>query len=123
MLENKTILDKDNNIVEECVSFTNNIPQFFEIKKDYKIVDAIDKHYINPYWNGTEWKEGATEEEIQATKENKTEENIQVTEEQQLLSTVLLENAEIKEQLKEQQEINATLALQIAELKGGNTNV
>ena len=60
-----------------------------------------------------------TEEEIQATKE----ENIQVTEEQQLLSTVLLENAEIKEQLKQQQELSATLALQIAELKGGNINV
>lgn len=124
MLENKTILDKDNNIVEECVSFTNNIPQFFEIKKDYKIVYAIDKYYIKPHWNGTEWEESATEEEIKAWQEkNKKEENLQITEEQQLLSAVLLENVEIKEQLKQQQELSATLALQIAELKGGNANV
>ena len=49
--------------------------------------------------------------------------DVETTEEQQLLSSVLLENAEIKEQLKEQQELSATLALQIAELKGGNANV
>lgn len=47
----------------------------------------------------------------------------EITEEQQLLSTVLLENAEIKEQLKEQQELSATLTLQIAQIKGGNANV
>ena len=49
--------------------------------------------------------------------------DVETTEEQQLLSTVLLENAAIKEQLKEQQELSATLALQIAQIKGGNANV
>ena len=53
----------------------------------------------------------------------KKEEVIEATEEQKLLSTVLLENADIKEQLKEQQELSSNLMLQIAQLKGGNTNV
>ena len=47
----------------------------------------------------------------------------EITEEQQLLSSVILENAEIKEQLKEQQELIATILLQNAELKGGNADV
>ena len=55
--------------------------------------------------------------------EDGQEYDTEVTDEQQLLSIVLLENADIKEQLKEQQELSANLALQIAELKGGNLNV
>lgn len=113
MLENKTILDKDNNIVEECVSFTNNIPQFFEIKKDYKIVDAIDKHYIKPHWNGTEWEESATEEEIK-THEEENKVTKEPTEQEKLNAQLLQTNAQ-------QQLINASLVKQIAELqKGGN---
>ena len=63
------------------------------------------------------------EEKKRREAEDNNKEKIQATEEQQLLSTVLLENAEIKEQLKEQQELSANLALQTAELKGGNANV
>lgn len=48
---------------------------------------------------------------------------IKSSEQEKLLSLVLLENAEIKRQLKEQQELSASLGLQIAELKGGNKNV
>ena len=54
--------------------------------------------------------------------EDGQEYDTEVTDEQ-LISSVLLENSEIKKQLKEQQELSATLALQIAELKGGNANV
>lgn len=49
--------------------------------------------------------------------------DIEITEEQQLLSTVLLENANIKEQLKQQQELCATLTLQVTELREGKVNV
>ena len=93
-------------------------------KVDKDITINCTTGFIKPKWNASEWVEAATEEETQAwQEENKTEENIQVTEEQQLLSTVLLENAEIKEQLKEQQELSSNLMLQIAQLKGGNANV
>lgn len=64
-----------------------------------------------------------TEEEKKNLFPSQKETQVTITEEQQLLSTVLLENAEIKEQLKEQQELSAALALQIAEIKGGNANV
>lgn len=80
--------------------------------------------YIKGKWNGTEWIEGATDEEIKAWQEkNKVIENTQVTEEQQLLSSLLLENANIKEQIKQQQELCSTLTLQIAELREEKANV
>lgn len=53
----------------------------------------------------------------------KKEEPTETTDEEKLLSSVLLENAEIREQLKEQQELSSNLILQIAQLKGGNANV
>lgn len=49
--------------------------------------------------------------------------DIELTDEQQLLSTVLLENAEIKAELKDQQELYSKLVLEIAEIKGGNASV
>lgn len=47
----------------------------------------------------------------------------EITEEQKLLSNILLENANIKEQLKDQQELSSNLMLQIAELREEKANV
>lgn len=57
------------------------------------------------------------------TLEEGQEYDTEITEEKQLLSTVLLENANIKEQLKQQQELCATLTLQVAELREEKANV
>lgn len=113
-----TIIDTNGYITNRCVD-KNKV-------KTYDIAVPICNNYdiLKPKWNGSEWVESATEEEVKAWQEkNKKEEDLQITEEQQLLSTVLLENAEIKEQLKEQQELIAIIMLQNAQLKGGNTNV
>ena len=61
-------------------------------------------------WTGTEWIEGATEEEIKAFKE---ENNIiqEPTEQEKIISNIMLENAELKQQIAE-------ITLQLAELKG-----
>ena len=111
--------------VEEWMVKENPCEFSDEYKTDIPLIDAEHETLFDITRKVYDiLKEGATEEEIQAwQEENKTKENIQVTEEHQLLSTVLLENAEIKEKLKEQQELSATLALQIAQLKGGNANV
>lgn len=37
-----------------------------------------------------------------------------------LLSTILLENAKLKQQIAEQQELSATILLELAKIKGGN---
>lgn len=78
-------------------------------------LEAMQIVYNKGHITKEEFRETTGREPIIKTQE--------ITEEQQLLSSVLLENAEIKEQLKEQQELSAILALQIAELKGGNANV
>ena len=121
----KNIIDKNGFAVTSVFVDANNNILFTNrrLEEDEQLVELnTDGNFIKPQWNGTEWIEGATEEEIKEYKEE-TEENPQVTEEQQLLSSVILENAEIKEQLKEQQELIATILLQNAELKGGNIDV
>lgn len=119
-----TVINKDGFIVSKCELMQNGVLKTYFLKNEEKTVErCIDGKLVKPKWNGTTWEEGATEEEIQQLKENSVTEKAQATEEQQLLSTVLLENAEIKKQLAEQQKLSATLILQIAELKGGNTDV
>lgn len=46
-------------------NFTNNfIADNKEIVKDWELVKLYDGTFINPYWNGTEWVESATTEEL-----------------------------------------------------------
>lgn len=126
-MKQKTLIDENGHIKLNVVVDTNNnivIPKNIKIEENQQLVEQYIGDYVKPKWNGSEWVEGATKEEIKAwQEENKIEENTQPTEEQQLLSAVLLENSEIKEQLKEQQELIATILLQNAQLKGENANV
>ncbi|HBJ1652532.1 TPA: hypothetical protein LA460_003397 [Clostridium botulinum] len=69
MYEHKTIINKDGFIIENCVLFIDNIPQYFEITEDMQIVDIPNKTYIKPKWTGIEWVETATEEEIKEHEE------------------------------------------------------
>ena len=96
---------------------TNESKHFIEeYKKGNVLLETLQMVYNKNHITKEEFKEVTGQEPATKVKE-------EVTEEQQLLSSVLLENAEFKEKLKEQQELCATLALQIAELKGGNANV
>lgn len=101
MIENKAIIDKQGNIIEKCVSFNDNVPQFFKMKDNYIVVKVLDKNYIKPRWNGSEWVEGATDEEIQAWQE-----------ENKVIQTPTTEELLLKE--------IANLKIEIMQLKGGN---
>ena len=89
----------------------DDIPNCF-IAKDGKIFTPLKDEDDNLLKTGeqiyNEWLENKDKE----VEKEPTEGEI-------LISNILLENAEIKGQLKEQQELSVTLALQIAELKGG----
>lgn len=126
MITKKTIIDEQGYIVDLCVDYENGKPKYFEMKNNMKAVDYFtDKEkLIKPKWSNGQWIEGATNEEIQAWEDdNKNGIKNEPSEHEVLLSNILLENAEIKQQLADQQELSATLALQIAEIKGGSANV
>lgn len=118
----RTIIDKDFNIVDKCVLFIDEEPQYFEMKDNYMAVEQYRGNFIKPRWNDIEWCESATEEEIKEYEEaNKIVQ--EPSENEMLMSNIILENATLKQRMEEQQELTSTLMLQIAELKGGNTNV
>lgn len=78
--------------------------------------------FYKPKWDGNEWIESATGDEIKIWKEeNKVIQ--EPSENEMLISNLLLDNAELKNKATELEELTSTLMLQIAELKGGNTNV
>lgn len=61
--EYKTIIDLDGYIIDKCVIFIDNNPQYFILKDNQKAVTFYDKSFIKPKWNGQDWMEDATEEE------------------------------------------------------------
>ena len=69
MYEHKTIIDKNGLIVARCVLFIDNKVQNFKIEQGQKAVKFCNKSFVKSQWNGSEWVEGATEEEIQEWKE------------------------------------------------------
>lgn len=64
MIEYKTIIDKNGDLIDRCVLFIDNIPQYFNIKENYIIVERYDGSYIKPKLVNGEWIETATDEEI-----------------------------------------------------------
>ena len=117
----KTIIDNNGYIVEKCVLFNNNKPQYFKIEESYQIVDLYNKNYIKPKWNGTEWIESATDKEIQAwQEENKLTKKPSA---QDILNAKLMaDNAELLKEKEEQKRLNSYLLLKIAMI-GGKANV
>ncbi|NFA44012.1 hypothetical protein EXM65_15910 [Clostridium botulinum] len=99
MYEHKTIINKDGFIIENCVLFIDNIPQYFEITEDMQIVDMPNKTYIKPKWTGIEWVEGATEEEIKEYEENNKPKPKEPTE-TELLQKQLLETQALVAELR-----------------------
>ncbi|WP_321994376.1 hypothetical protein [Clostridium butyricum] len=117
--EYKSIIDSNGNMICNCVLFIEDIPQCFVINEEYKSVDFCMENFVKPKWNGQEWIESATEEEIEAW--NEKNEVVKKPTEQQILNAQLLnQNANLQLQIEQQKQLNAQILLQLA---GGNTNV
>ena len=117
----------DGYVVKLCVILDeDNQPKNYELKEDESIIQ-FETHnpttiFIKAKWNGTEWIEGATEEEIaewQKQQNQFDEPNTQDT----LNAQLLKDNASIKVEINNQKSLNSQLLLEIAKLKGGTTNV
>ncbi|NFG60528.1 hypothetical protein [Clostridium sp. CMCC3677] len=123
--KNKTIIDKNGFIIDMCVLFIDNKPQYFEVIEDIQIVNRYTGDYVKPKWDfeKEEWIEGATEEEIKEWEESNKPKPKEPSEDEILISNVLLENATLKQKTNDLEEMTANLMLKIAELKGGNANV
>lgn len=104
MIELKTVIDNNGYIIDECVEVKNGKVNYFILEDNQQIVDKYSNAlgYAKPKWNGSEWVEGATEEEIQAYKEaNKP------TEKEPTIEELLIKEI-------------ANLKIEIMQLKGGN---
>lgn len=73
MIEQKTIINKDGFVVEKNVVFIDGVAQYYKLKDGEKAVELLTKTQtvnnqivpcLKPQWNGTEWIETATEEEL-----------------------------------------------------------
>lgn len=72
MYEHKTIIDRDGYVIERCVEFKDGIAQNYIIMEGQQAVELLKIQFVNgknveylkPQWNGTEWIETATEEEL-----------------------------------------------------------
>lgn len=117
--EYKSIIDSDGNMICNCVLFIEDVPQCFVMNEEYKSVDFCVDILVKPKWNGTQWIETATDEEIKAW--NEKNEVVKKPTEQQILNAKLLnQNANLQLQIEQQKQLNAQILLQLA---GGNTNV
>jgi len=97
--------------------FTESV--FVKEVKENMTETPIEVGYYKAKWNGTEWVEGATQEEIIAFQEaNK----VIPTTDDILRAKLIKDNANIQLQLAQQQNLNADILLKIAKL-GGATNV
>ncbi|WP_321994840.1 hypothetical protein [Clostridium butyricum] len=118
----KSIIDKNGFIIERCVLFIEDMPQYFVITESMQILDMYNGNLIRPKWTGVEWIEGATDEEIRAWEENNKPVVKEPTSQDILNAKLISDNAELLKANEEQKKLNANLLLKIAML-GGNTNV
>ena len=94
--EYKSIIDSNGNMICNCVLFIEDIPQCFVMNEECKSVDFCMGNFVKPKWNGQEWIESATEEEIEAWKEeNKPIENIG----ENLIDKLILDNINMQSQI------------------------
>lgn len=101
-MEYKTIIDSNGYITNMCVIYKDGKVQDYKMNENEEFVEYyVVKGYIKPRWNGNEWVEGATEEEIQESKE-----------ENKVVQTPTTEELLLKE--------IANLKIEIMQLKGGN---
>ena len=66
--ENKTAINEYGYVVDLSVLLIDGKLYEFELKDGQQLVDCPSKTYVKPRWNGSEWIETATQEEIGAKK-------------------------------------------------------
>ena len=121
MDEHKSIIDNNGNLIASCVLFKDGIPQEYLLEDGQQAVVYLDKKYLTPIWNGTEWIESATEEEINKWK---TDNNIVQKPTQEEITTKGVANLKI-DNMKKGTIITSTLKtiadlkVEIMGLKGG----
>lgn len=73
MFENKTIIDTNGYVIEKCVLYKDEQPQYFTLEDGQQAVEYLNKtqiingrnvEYLKPQWNGTAWIETVTQEEL-----------------------------------------------------------
>ncbi len=114
---NISIINNTGFLVSPLELMEDNKLLTYELEENEKIVPKLnDFSLIKPRWNGTEWVESATKEEIQAYQEENTTTEKEPSEQEKL-------NAQLLEEIAQQKIVNTQLMQEIASLKGGNTNV
>ncbi len=100
----KSIVDLKGDIIYSHILMDGNNNILFsdieiEITEDMQIVDIPNKTYIKPKWTGTEWIEGATEEETKEWEESNKPKPKEPTKEE-LLEKQLLETQALVAELR-----------------------
>ncbi|MBN1079257.1 hypothetical protein [Clostridium botulinum] len=99
MYSYKTVIDSNGFVIEKCVLFIDNIPQYFEVTEDMQTLEMYKGDLIKPKWSGVEWVEGATEEELKEWEEKNKPVEKEPTKEE-LLEKQLLETQAIVAELR-----------------------
>lgn len=98
-MKQKNVIDKDGFIVKSVFVDENDNIMFTDFKMEdgqTLITKHPNKDMLNPKWTGSKWIEGATEEEIQASKE---ENKVEVNNEENLIDKLILDNINMQMQI------------------------
>lgn len=113
------VINKDNMKSAFVIIDTEGKAVDYKIKENEKIITTdwqIANTMLKPRWNGKEWEEAATQEEMKEYNALMNSNKKQPTTQEQI-------NAQLLEEIAQQKIINAQLMQEIATLKGGNANV
>ncbi|WP_252251312.1 hypothetical protein [Clostridium sp. VAP52] len=91
-METKTVIDNNGFIIDLCVNVKNGELENFNLLDNMKLVERYNKGilFVKPKWNGEEWIEGATEQEIKEYEEKNKPKPKELTE-TEILQKQLLE--------------------------------
>lgn len=95
------VVNENGFVVDVCVDLDdNNNPLNYTLKENESIIQFGTNNpitaFIKAKWNGTEWIEGATEEEIEEWKEQNKPKPIQPSEQDKVNASLMLEIAKLK---------------------------
>jgi hypothetical protein len=71
MWENKTIIDSSGYVIDLSVLLKDGKPYDFLLEEGQQLVKCPTVTYVKPKWNGSDWVETATQEEIDDFKQSK----------------------------------------------------
>lgn len=111
-MEHKTIVDENGFIISLNEQVEGEKVLTLELKENEQIVELYKCNLVKPKWNGKEWIEIATYEEIQLWKEENILES-QQTEQQVLNDTLLKTIADIQLELEKQKKLNTQMLSQL----------